>query len=150
MTPQKSGAISASSVLLSSGGGSLDMLVDGEIVASIAIPAGRVLAAEYMPLLPEGAWYEADGLAVLEPRRLISSQTFGAAAYDSGANPDFRPTTTSRFEREMRVMVSTMAANNRGLEAKVRALESIERIPRAPSPAPEAQVIEPSPEADPK
>lgn len=131
------GAIPANAILLSADGGSLDMIRDGELLASIAIPSGRVLIADYMGLLPDGAWYETTTLAVVQPRSLISSQTFGEAAFASGANPDFRPTTASRFEVETRQMISGMLANQRGLEAKLRAYSSIERVPDNPAPAPE-------------
>ncbi|MDZ4393445.1 hypothetical protein, partial [Cypionkella sp.] len=131
----KAGAIPANALLLSALGGTIEMVRDGEVLAAISIPPGRVPIADYMPLLPDGAWYETNDLAVIQPRSLISSQTFGDVAMQSGANPDFKPTTASRFEAETRQMIAGMLAQQRGLAAKVRAYESIERIPQNPAPA---------------
>lgn len=136
------GAIPAKAILLSSEGGSIDMIQDGELLASIAIPPGRVLMSDYMALLPEGAWFETDTLAVVVPRSLIASQDFGDLALQSGANPDFRPTSASTMERQMRAMVHGMQARDREWEARLTALQSVERVPQAPAPSPS---LEPEP-----
>ena len=128
-----SAALSPHAVLVSDKGGFLDILRDGEVLASVSIPPGRVMARDYLDLVPEGATLEpSEGIAAIEPRSLISSQNYGELAAHSGANPDFRPTSASRFEKEMRLMVGKMQANNRGLEAKLKALSSIDRIPQSP------------------
>ncbi|PKP67655.1 MAG: hypothetical protein CVT83_08045, partial [Alphaproteobacteria bacterium HGW-Alphaproteobacteria-5] len=63
---------------------------------------------------------------------------------DTGANPDYRPTSASRLEREMRVTLARLAQMGNRLEARERLLASVERIPTAPAPveAP-APVVEP-------
>lgn len=132
--------INENSVFLSAKGGVLRMLYgDGELLAEVAIPPGRVSARPYMSDLPDGAFYEADGLAVVQPRSLIASQDFGDIATHSGANPDFQPTTATRMELEMRQMIAQMAARDQSREARIRHLESVERIPANPDPAPLAE-----------
>lgn len=132
--------IHRNSVFLSASGGQLDIVRDGEILASVAVPPGRVPAADYLDLVPEGAWLEvSDGLAVMDPpraRRNVGVQPYGDLSHASGANPDYRPTSASRMELEMRLTLNKMQAATARLEARQRALESIERVPPAPAPAP--------------
>lgn len=128
--------INENSVFLSAKGGVLRMLIgDGELLAEVAIPPGRVSARAYMADLPDGAFYEAEGLAVAQPRSLIASQDFGQVATHSGANPDFQPTSATRMELEMRQMLAQMAARDQSREARMRHLESVERIPVNPDSA---------------
>ena len=129
-----SGEINARSVFVSAAGGVLDFVSqDGELLASIAVPAGRVPARDYLDLLPEGASVEvSEGLAVLQPRSFFGVQHYGEGARESGANPDFRPTSASRNELEMRLTLSRMQAATSRLEARAAALDRIERIRLAP------------------
>lgn len=133
--------INENSVFLSAKGGVLRMLRDGELLAEVAIPSGRVSARPYMADLAVGAFYEADGLAVVQLRSLIASQDFGDVATHSGANPDFQPTSATRVELEMRQMLAQMAARDESREARIRHLESVERIPVNPDPAPLADPV---------
>lgn len=147
----RNASLSVAAILVSDKGGTIDAIRDGEVLASIAIPPGRVPVRDYLDLLPDGAHYEAsEGLAVVEPRRLISSQSYGAVAVQSGANPDFQPTSASRFEKEMRAMVGKMQAENRGLAARVKAYQSIDRIPSKVGGLPSASdpLIEPAANAE--
>lgn len=140
--------IRKNSVFLSAKGGVLDIIRDGEVLASIAVPAGRVSAAEYLDLVPLGASLEvAEGLAVLHPREAVGIQPYGQGSHDTGANPDFQPTSASRMEMQMRLTLNQLQASTAALEARQRALESIERVPMAPAPAaapaavPEAEAV---------
>lgn len=138
--------INSRSFLVSAKGGTLDYVApDGEILFSVAVPPGRVSAREFLELVPEGCFVEiADGLAVVNPRSGYGVQSYGPGSHDSGANPDFRPTSASRFENEMRLTLSKIQAQTARLEARERALQSIERMPTASAPAPEPDpVLEP-------
>jgi hypothetical protein len=136
--------MSRNAVFLSTTGGQIDFVRDGEVLASVAIPAGRVSAAEYLDLCPEGAELEiSHGLAVMEPRRQVRSGTqhYGAVSYESGANPDFQPTSASRMENQLRLEMRKLQAESSRVSAMVKALQSIEAIPSpvvAPAPAPAA------------
>lgn len=138
--------INAKSVFLSAAGGVLDFVSqEGELLASVAVPPGRVPARDYLDLLPEGAALEvSEGLAVVQPRSGLGVQRYGDGSHHSGANPDFRPTSASRNEREMRLTLARMQSATARLEARAAALASIEVIPTAPAPAPvnDAPVIE--------
>lgn len=136
------------SFIVSAKGGTLDYVApDGEVLFSVAVPPGRVSAREYLELVPDGCHVEvADGLAVVNPRGGYGVQPYGAGSHDSGANPDFAPTSASRMEMEMRLTLNRMKAHTERLEARERALSLIERIPDAPAPAP---APEPVPETAP-
>jgi hypothetical protein len=139
--------ISRESVFLSASGGVLDIVQDGEVLASVSVPAGRVSAREYVELLPYGAeLHVAEGLAVVQPRRIGGIQHLGAAAYDSGANPDYKPTPSSRLEAEMRLTLRQMQAETKRVEARRRALDALDVIPKAPEPAQAGEA--PAPEGD--
>lgn len=138
--------INSASIFVSSLGGVLEFVSpDGELLASIAVPPGRVPAREYLELLPDGAALEvSEGLAVVQPRSGLGVQRYGEGSHHSGANPDFRPTSASRNEREMRLTLARMQSATARLEARAAALASIEVIPTAPVVAPvsDAPVIE--------
>lgn len=139
--------INRNSVLFSAAGGSLDFVSgDGEVLASVPVPAGRTRAAEYLDLVPEGASIEVGaGVTVLQPRLSVGIQPYGGGSHDSGANPDFQPTLASRMEREMRLTMARMQAATARVEARERALAQVERMPKAPVER-EPEVIE-APEA---
>lgn len=119
--------------LCSARGGVLDIVdANGEILAEIAVPAGAVLAAEYLGLVPPGCFLQiGEGLAALNPPSAL-----GVFQHDehnrTGANPDWQPTSASRFEREMRLMLSKVASRTDRLEARERQLATIQRVPTAP------------------
>jgi hypothetical protein len=132
--------IKRNSVFLSLNGGVVDIVDQSGVLAAISIPAGRVPALDYFDLIPDGAWLEVvSGLAVLEPRLGYGVQKYGDGSHDTGANPDFAPTSASRMEMQMRLTLAQMQASTARLEARERALASIERIPTAP---PQDPVIE--------
>lgn len=131
--------INRESVFLSAHGGTLDFVQDGEILASVAVPAGRVSAAEYVDLLPFGAEIQvAEGLAVVQPRRLGGRQPYGEGSHDTGANPDFVPTSANRFEMEMRQQMRLLQADNRRVLARAAQAEKLLEgmVPQAPAPSP--------------
>ena len=134
------------SFIVSAHGGTLDYVApDGEVLFSVAVPAGRVPAREYLDLLPDGCEVQvAEGLVIVNPRGAYSVQAL-PGSHDTGANPDFRPTSASRMENQMRLTLAQMQAQTARLEARERALSLIERVPQAPAaPAPA-----PEPQADP-
>jgi len=141
--------LNSKSVLVSASGGTLDYVstVDGELLFSVAVPAGRVSAREYLDLCPTGAAIEvADGLVIINPKSWYGVQAYGRGSHDTGANPDFAPTSASRMEKEMRLTLNKMQAATARIEAREKALSLIERMPTAPAPA-LAPVAEPEPEA---
>lgn len=143
--------LNAKSVIVSAKGGTLDYVStnDGELLFSVAVPAGRVSAREYLELLPPGVEIQvADGLAVIN-RSWYGVQPYGAGSHDTGANPDFAPTSASRMEKEMRLTLNKMQAATARIEAREKALSLIERVPQAPAPAAKAEA-KPEPEAKPE
>lgn len=132
------------SVIVSALGGTVDFLRDGELLLSVAVPPGRVRALPYLDLAPEGCEVElSKGLVMLEPRSGVGVQDYGEGALESGANPDFRPSSADRMRREVQLIVNQMQATSRRLEAREKALSLIERIPQAPAPAPEPEAEAP-------
>lgn len=136
--------INTQTVLSSVSGGVLDYVsYEGEILASVAVPAGLVPAAEYLLIAPEGAQMQvSSGLVALNPRNGVGIQPYGDGSHDSGANPDFKPLgSAERLQREMVQTMRHMQASTKRLEAREAALAAVERIP-SPKPAPDP-VIEP-------
>ena len=142
------------SYFVSDKGGIVDFVRDGEVLASVAVPPGRVRASEYLGLLPEGAEMQVSkGVAVVRPRHRVGIQPYGAGSHDSGANPSFKPTSASRMERELRVTLNRMKAVTSRVEARERALSSIERIPSSEviEEIPQGEILQgnPAPEENP-
>lgn len=125
--------ITANTVLLSDRGGTLDMVSsEGEVVASIYIPPGRIRASQYTDLVPEGGHLEvAEGIVAFHPRSGVTTQR-GRDYYESGANPDFQATNATRDARALRVAVARMHAATNKLEARARSLERLAEMPTNP------------------
>lgn len=130
--------ITPRSLLVSAKGGQLDFVSpDGELLMSVAVPPGIVSAREFFEIAPEGCEVQvSDGIAVRQPRAGYGFQSSDRHA-ESGANPDFQPTHADRLQRQMRLQLAHMQAQQKTLDAKVRALTSIERVPQAPAVAPD-------------
>lgn len=139
--------INSNTILVSAQGGILDVLDQGEVVASIAVPPGRVRAAQYLDLIPEGTELEiAEGLVAFHPRSGVSvTPPEAGMLYASAANPDFQVTSASRLEQQMRLAVDRMNAASDRIERRERALSTIERIPRLPPAHEDVAVIEDGP-----
>lgn len=136
-------SITSQSLLVSARGGILEYISeDGEVLFEIAVPPGKVSASEFVALCPEGARVEVgEGLAAIEPRSRLGFQA-AELATESGANPDFEPTSADRLQRQMRLTMAQMQADQRRIDARLAALSQIERVPMAPRN--DAQVIEPA------
>lgn len=131
-------AISREAVFVSAKGGEIDFVLDGEVLLSVAIPPGRIPAVDYLDLCPDGAVIEISaGLVVMEPRRTpIAPMGFGEQARQSGANPDFQPTSASRLEKQMRVQMAQMQADDARREARLKQALALIEMPKAPEAAP--------------
>lgn len=155
--------VTSAAVLVSDKGGTLECIsAEGERLFAIAVPAGRVRASLYTDLVPEGANLQVgDGLVAFHPRSGLTIQRpdlveLGGEMvdqmYQTGANPDYAPPTSAdKMARQLRLSIDRLAANNDAAERRLRALETIERIPKAPEPEPDLEVIEaPAPAPKPK
>jgi hypothetical protein len=126
------------SLLVSKSGGTVDYVSDqGEVLMSVDVPPGMVSAREYLAICPPGAQMQArDGLVAVPPRNGYGLQSYGQGSHDTGANPDFKPTSASTMERQMRAQLMRMQAATDRLEKRAKALNKIETIPRNPDPDP--------------
>ena len=135
--------------IVSAHGGTLDYVdEDGQLLFAVAVPAGVHLARQYLHLAPSGVSVQiADGdLVHLPPRNWATVQT-AQTEVESGANPDFQPTSADRLQRQMRHTLAMMQSEQKSLNARLERLSAIERIPNAPiaqqpAAAPEAEVVE--------
>lgn len=137
--------ITRKTLLVSAKGGTVDYVnAEGEVLFSLPVPPGRVNAAEFLDLCPEGAEVQisGDGLVAIQPKGWASVQTVETHG-DSGANPDYQPTSVDRLQRQMMQTVAQLAAQNRTMAARMAAFEKVERIPDAPQPTakPEAEAV---------
>lgn len=137
-------------LFLSTGGGRIDFTDDesGEVLASVAIPPGRIAAAPYLDINIDGATAEIIGVATVNPPSAYGTCCYGEGSHDTAANPEFQPTPTSALEAEMRHMMRKMQVSERRREARMAALESVEHIPRR-EPDPVIEEITPAPASSP-
>lgn len=128
--------------LVSDNGGTLDYTREGEVLFSVSVPPGIQPARPYFDLAPPGCEIEVSKGLVAVPRRGgYAVQKYGKGSHESGANPVFRPTIASRFEREMRLTISRMQGTIKAQEARIKSWAGVPRVPRAPAapPAPPAE-----------
>ena len=129
--------LNAKTILVSSGGGLLDYVDDrtGEVLFTIAVPPGKYRASQYLELVPESAHVEiAEGLVAIQPKGMAARQVPDNLT-DTGANPDFQPTSADRLQRQMQRNLAVLAANQKSLDARLRAFNAVERVPDNPAPA---------------
>ena len=143
-----------SSIVAPAGGAVLDYVSpDGEVVGHFAVPAGRHSASQWLNLVEPGYSLEVGKDAVCFQRRAGVSLTAHPEALASDANPDFRPTSASRLEREMRAEIASMKGLRKKIEARERALASVELVEQIPDARPKPEdnpKVEPKPEDDQK
>lgn len=125
--------ITRNTLIVTAKGGAIDYITpEGEILFSIAVPPGKHSAAEYLDLCPEGAQIEhSEGVYIVQPRTRLFVQK--PETVESGANPDYQPTSADRFARQMRQTLAQMQSDQKRLDARMAALASIERIPTLPA-----------------
>lgn len=135
--------INRQSLLVSATGGVIDYVApDGELLLQVAVPAGRVRAADYLDLCPDGAEMQvSSGLYAVQPKSWASIQARDDQ-FDSGANPDFQPTDAAMQERRLSMILHKINEQSERVEKRFAALQAIERI--LPDPAePDPDVIDP-------
>lgn len=114
-------------VLVSAKGGTIDIVsAEGEWLASVGVPAGRVQARDYFDLLPLGAHFEvSEGLAAIQPRSAAVVTGYGRKAVQTDANPDFQPTQVSELERHMRATLTHMQQVSTRMERREAASQNV-------------------------
>lgn len=126
--------IHSKAIIVSATGGTLDYISPyGEVLFSIHVPPGKFRAGEYLELAPEGCTVEvAEGLVVLQTKGWAFVQPVESHS-QSGANPDYQPTSADRNARIMAQTMRNMMANQARLEARMAALGKVEMMPKAPT-----------------
>jgi hypothetical protein len=137
MEGEKMVEVGRNDMFFSRDGGVIDFVSkDGEVLVSVGVPAGVQAARQYLDALPHGAHIEVvEGLAVIPKngRAWFGSQR-SPLSHESGANPDFVPTSASSINLQMQQLMRQMQAKDKRISARLRALEGIERIPVAVGP----------------
>lgn len=134
--------ITRQTFLVSATGGVIDYVSpDGELLLQVAVPPGRVRAAEYLDLCPDGAEMQvSSGLYAWQPKNWVSING-REDQFDSGANPDFQPTDAAMQERRLSMILHKINEQSERVEKRFAALQTIERIPQAPA-DPDPEVID--------
>lgn len=116
---------------VSAKGGALTVVgADGVVAFTVAVPPGRVGAADFADLVPEGGECSlSDGLKFVMPRGL-TARVMRDDAYDTAANPDYQPSPASAFERQIRGVVMGLQAKTEALEAEIKARQAVAALPR--------------------
>lgn len=99
----------------------------GELLFELPVPAGKILCREYVDMCPPDAKMVTDGLEVFRPRSGVGVIDYGAARYESGANPDFVPTSASTMEAQLRLLTNRLQQVERRESARQRALDRAKR-----------------------
>ena len=122
-------------------GGTLDMIDDtGEVLVSVAIPAGLVPAAPYFAFDPGNTAWKLQGATFHPPRRL-GGLTLPVSFTYTGANPDFQPTQASRLELQLRDQIRQAQILNTTVSARLAALASFDAMPSAPETGPDVSAV---------
>lgn len=141
----KASEIKASDTLVSDKGGALDILHEGEVIASVAVPPGAHRASGFLRFIPPDCEVQvSDGIVVFGAKPGYAVQRYGEGSHDSGANPDYVPTSAATMQRQLDHGLKKLAVMENRVEAKLKALKAVDRVPKAPAPDPNP-VIEPSP-----
>lgn len=124
--------------LVSVDGGRVDFLIDGEVVGSLPILPGKTPAREVLSLVSPGMELAPDGdISVVGARSWNGRQPYGRGSHDSGANPDFRPSSASGMEKQLRGTLSRVQSIEKRLLARERALAGLAQSAKPPKDDPE-------------
>lgn len=105
--------ISQATIFVELGGAEVSVVTpDGEVLFTQGVLAGRCDAAEWLPFMEPQELLRINGhfTAVAARRGRTKRVTYGEGATKTGANPDWRPRTESKFEREMRRTIGALTA----------------------------------------
>lgn len=140
--------VKATDTLVSANGGTLEILRDGELVAQVAVPAGAHVARDFIAFVPPDCEIQVgDGLAVFAAKGGYHRQRYGEGSHETAANPSFEPTSASRLQAQLDQGLKRLATVENRVEAKLRALNTVEVIPtmkpvEKPADKPEEPVVE--------
>jgi len=83
---------------------------EGEVLFTQGLLAGRVRASDFLPFMEQSELLLVRGhfTAVAARRGRTKRVTYGEGATRTGARPDWRPRTESKFEREMRATIGAL------------------------------------------
>jgi len=116
---------------------------EGEVLFTQGLPAGRVRASDFLPFMEQSELLLVRGhfTAVAARRGRTKRVTYGEGAARTGANPDWRPRTESKFEREMRATIGVLTKR---VQQQDEQLDEARRVRRAEQQAQEqlVQVVE--------
>lgn len=105
--------------------------VQGEWLFDVAVPQGLSVVADLVPGLEPGMVVTATGVRLM--RREWCGVIAAPEALDSGANPDFKPSSATRQAMQMDHLLGRLRMQERRLEARLKSLDTIERIPANPA-----------------
>ena len=96
---------------------------EGEVLLTEQLTPGRHKGKDYIKFMPSGSHLALDGdvTPLLAPSRLYPVP-YGAGAFESGANPDFKVTSATRQAREMAILMDRLTAKDTVLDRKLAAL----------------------------
>lgn len=118
---------------------------NGEEVWRLGFMPGVHYADLFKADLKIGESIEMSGeIALMRRNGRVRSQKYGETAFETGANPDYRPTTASTQELRLRKMMAELDAKQKGLTRRIEGLKKVREI--APEPETVLEEIEPKTE----
>lgn len=137
--------INYNAFFVSADGGLVRYVSGTELLFEVRVPPGKVPVREYLDLCPPGAAIEyEDQLVLFDPPSHFGLIEY-EDAFESGANPDFRPSSARRNEIQMGLIMQRLQKVDH-LEARIRSYERARPV-AAPEPAPAAAHQEAEPQA---
>lgn len=125
--------MTARDFFVSDTGGKIDYIGDdGELLLSVSFPGGKVKCRPYIEMCPAGAKMQVSGGGVIMPPRSGYGVVEHPDMLKLGANPNFKPSSADPAMRQLQQIVGKLQANDARREAKIRQLQSIQHIPKAP------------------
>lgn len=98
---------------------------DGEILFEVGLPAGKHRLAEYASFVGPDDDVTIEGGTILVPSvQRVTTMAYGAGSMDSGANPDFRPTSMDQAAKRMEKMLSQLVQKSAAQDRKLAALQA--------------------------
>ncbi|WP_071675233.1 hypothetical protein [Nioella nitratireducens] len=127
--------LASAKVLVGKDGGEIRFADGNGDLIPLGVPAGVHLGRELFDGLP--ADWDVDpgsGVTILAPAgERASRMRMGAVAYQSGANPDYRPSSADADRRRLEMLVQQSNRRSQRLEQRLESLARLsERVPSEP------------------
>lgn len=106
---------------------------DGEIKWCVGLSGGVHHTDVYRQYMFDGDAIEVTGSVTIQSPggRRLKAQPYGPGGSESGANPDFRPSTAATHQRQLDLTLRKITEQSKGLERRMKSFERLARDQQA-------------------